>query len=196
MRYFDYQEGSAAKLTRIPFSWEVGINTFLQDCALEIELDTQQEGKERINLVYAKNFMKFYKEHKEDFEAFGHFVNDYQGAYNYQWKHLYAFLHCVMMFKCEMPGKPRLLEITAHYDWVLYDLEDPAICKFVTDNFLKYTRMPEKFTDKDGTPKSIVEIMYTRLQEMNKKKEFDLTSAQSTLNTQLYHYLQPFGVGV
>lgn len=196
MKYFDYQAGDAAKWTRIPFEFQVSIRTFLQDAALEIEKDTQTEGKERANLVMANNFLQFFRKQKEDFEAFGQFVADYSGNFQYECKHLDALTHCVMMFKCPMPNKIRLLELTNHLDWLCYVLEDPDICRFVVDNFSVYAKMTEKYTDKDGTQKSFLEIIYSELQEMDKKKSFDLTSSQSTLLNMLYHFLQPYGVGV
>ncbi|MBO4293850.1 MAG: hypothetical protein J5896_00200 [Alphaproteobacteria bacterium] len=196
MNYFNYEKGFAAKSLRLPFDLTVSINTFLQDAALEIEKDTQAEGKERINLVHANRFMQFFKSQKADFEAFGQFLGDYKGTYSYVMSHLYAVAHCVFMFHCKMPNKHRLIELTAHYDWVLYDLEDSEICQFVISNFKQYSQMPEKFPDMDGTPKSITELMYAKLHKLDTQKPFDLTSAQSALLTMLYHFLQPDGMGV
>ena len=190
MKYFDLsQVEEAVKSSRVSGKLKNSIDSFLQDAASAIERDMREEGKERINLVKAANFLQFYKEHKEDFDAFGEFLSGYQDAYAYEWKHLYAFLHCILMFKCKMPNRIRLIELTGHYEWVLYALEDEDICRYIIRNFALYANTPERFLDDNGDIMPIIEIVYNKLFKMAQTHPYPEDSAQSRLRETIYQYL-------
>ena len=189
MKYFNYSTlEEALKGSGFSPALKKSIDSFLQDAALEVKKDIEKEGKERVYLVQAENFNNFVRTHQDDFEAFGKFISDYQGAYAYDWANLYAVAHCIFMFKVKMPGKVRLIELTARFDWVLYALENESICRYIIKNFSLYANMMEKFLDENGDVLPILEIVYHKLLKMASSKEYPTESAQYRLRDLLYQY--------
>jgi len=202
MRYLNYSSDGSTKDLLVSDYIRQGIASLLKDAHLAIKQDTEDEQADHITSIKeAKNFLGFYNKNEEDFIALGHFLRDHGGAYDktkalYDWQNLYPVAYCIFNFGCKMPGRARLIELTAHYDWAALALDDPEICRFVTANFCTYAHLPDKFVDKKGNPQSILECMYLRLHELYEQRPFEAGSYQWSLMGLLYQYLYAdlFGV--
>lgn len=202
MQYLNYSPAGNSKDLQVSDSVRRGIVSLLRDAHNAIEKDIQDEQTDHIStLKEAKNFLKFYNKHEENFNALGYFLRDHTGAYDkqrglYDWQHLYPVAHCIFAFRCKMPNRARLIELTAHYDWACLALDDPEVCRFVTTNFLTYAHIQDKFLDEHGRAQSILERMYMLLHILYKQRPFEAGSYQWLLMVLLYQYLYADYFGV
>ena len=195
MHYLNYS--SAGNTRDLPVSDYIrqGITSLLRDAHSAIKQDLADEKAKHITaLKEAKNFLAFYNQNEEDFIALSHFMRDHGGAYDkkkalYDWQNLYPVAYCIFAFHCDMPGRARLIELTAHYDWAVFALDDSEICRFVTANFCVYAHLPDKFADSNGEPQTILERMNFRLSELCKQRPFEPGSYQWSLMSLLQQYL-------
>ena len=194
MKYINYSVSGNGDL-QVSEDLRCGINSLLRDAYVAIEEDVHSEKAGVYNnLKEAKNFLKFYKEHEEDFISLGYFLRDHAGAYDkmrapYNWAHLHPVVYCLLNFGCKtMPYRFRLLELTGRYEWASLALDDEEICRFVTANFMVYAHMKEQFFDEHGRAQSILEFMYGQLHRLNKQKQFE-AGYQWSLMGLLYQYL-------
>ena len=178
-----------------PEAMRQAINSFLREAVEALEKDVKEEKVSSPTLLTrAENFKRFYKNHLEDFEAFGCFVFDHRGAYDgkrelYDWKILYPVVVAIFVFGIKMPHRSRLIELTKKFDLACFAMDDPEVCSFVVQNFKTYADLKDTFLDEHGRAQTILERLYACLHRLNIQQPFVKATPEWCLMNLIYQYI-------